>query len=134
MSNPLPRSASVHDALRASGKPVRRLGSAFGGEEILCVETGGESLPPILITAGAHTPEAAGVVAALRLLDELETDRKTYVVPLRDPFGFHDVDHCLSTLLGQPTAVASYDEVVALLRTSGAHLSERDGLAVGLLG
>src|SRR6266852_965435 len=114
MSNPLPTSASVHDALRATGKPVRRLGSAFGGEEILCVETGGESLPPILITAGAHTPEAAGVVAALRLLDELETDRKTYVIPLRDPFGFNNFDYCLSALLGRPTTVASHAETVAL--------------------
>jgi hypothetical protein len=132
--NPLPTSASVHDILRASGKPVRRLGPAFGGEEVLCVETGGTRLPPILITAGAHTPEAAGVVAALRLLDELETDRKTYVVPLRDPFGFNDFDHCLSTLVGRPTTVASHAEIVALLGRVGEILWDRDDFAIGLVG
>ncbi|HEY8884524.1 MAG TPA: hypothetical protein VIO35_04365 [Chloroflexota bacterium] len=49
LPNPLPTSASVHKVLRRSGKPVRRLGPAFGGEEVLCVETGGTRLPPILI-------------------------------------------------------------------------------------
>lgn len=94
MSDPLPTRASVHEVLRGSGKPVRRLGPAFGGEEILCGETGGERLPSILITAGCHTPEAAGVVAALRLPDGLQTDLKTCVIPLRDPFGFNDFDAC----------------------------------------
>jgi hypothetical protein len=134
MPQPFPTSASVHEALRQSSKPIRRLGSAFGDEEILCAETGGERLPPILITAGAHTPEAAGVVAALRLLDEVKTDRKTYVVPLRDPFGFNDFDHCLTTLLGQPTSVASHAETVALLRRDGHVLWDHDDLAVGLIG
>jgi hypothetical protein len=129
-----PTSTSVHAAIRSSGKPVRRLGTTFGGEEVLCFETGGERLPPILITAGAHTPEAAGVVAALRLLEELETDRKTYIVPLRDPFGFNDFDYCLSYLLGRPTAVASHAETVDLVRRSGELLWDRDSLAIGLLG
>lgn len=134
MSHPLPTSASVHEVLRRSGKPVRRLGSAFGGEEVLYAQTGGERLPPILITAGCHTPEAAGVVATLRLLDELQTDRKTYVIPLRDPFGFNDFDHCLSALLGRPAVVASHAETVALLRPDGALIWDRRDLAIGLLG
>jgi hypothetical protein len=134
VSNPLPTSASVRDVLRRSGKPVRRLGPAFGGEEILCAETGGERLPPILITAGCHTPEVAGVMAALRLLDELQTGRKTYVIPLRDPFGFNDFDHCLSALLGRPVTVGSHAETVALLRRIGAAILDRDELAIGLLG
>src|SRR5213079_1931195 len=132
--NPLPTSAIVHEAMRRVERPLCGLGPAFGGEEVLCAETGGERLPPILITAGCHTPEAAGVVAALRLLDELQTDRKTYVIPLRDPFGFNDFDHCLSALLGRPATVASHAETVALLRRDGALVWDRRGLAVGLIG
>jgi hypothetical protein len=133
VSQPLPTSASVHEVLRKSGKSVGRLGPAFGGEEVLCVETGGERLPPILITAGCHTPEVAGVVAALRLLEELQTDRKTYVIPLRDPFGFNDFDHCLSALLGRPATVASHAEIVALLRQDGTPIWDRHELAIGFL-
>jgi hypothetical protein len=134
VSLPFPTSASVHDAIRGSGKPAWRLGSAFGSEGILCVRTGGEHLPPILITSGAHTPEAAGVVAALRLLSELGTDRATYVVPLRDPFGFNDFDHCLSVLVGEPTRVTSHADVVSVLQSKGTLLWNRDDLAIGRLG
>jgi hypothetical protein len=114
--------------------PVRVLGTAFGGEEIRCVETGGERLPPILITAGTHTPEAAGIVAALRLLEEVRTDRKTYIIPLRDPFGFNDFDHCLSTLLTRPVHVDSHPEVVELLRRDGTIVVDREDFCIGLLG
>jgi hypothetical protein len=134
MSNVLPTSASVHQAIRWSGKPVRQLGPAFGGEEILVAETGGERLPPILITAGCHTPEVAGVVAALRLLDELRTDRKTYVIPLRDPFGFNDFEHCLSALVGWPVTVESHADTVALLRRDAAVIWDQNELAIGLVG
>ncbi|MGH2457593.1 MAG: hypothetical protein ACRDIY_01860 [Chloroflexota bacterium] len=134
MDDPFPSSASVNEALRRGGKRVWSLGKVFGGEEILCAEAGGEKRPAILVTAGAHSPEAAGVVASLRILDELSTSHKVYVIPMRDPFGFNCFDHCLSALLGRPVVVRSHQDVVARLRQDAEIVWDGGELVVGLIG
>lgn len=129
-----PDSESVYDALRRSGKPVRWLGETIFGEEILCAETGGDALPAVLTTAGCHATETAGVIGALRLLVELKTRHKVYVVPLRDPFGFNDFSHCLSALLRRAVSVATYADAMRELRSGGRVVREERDLWLGLVG
>jgi hypothetical protein len=120
--HPFPSSQSVYEALEASGKPLRILGTTLGGDRVVCAETGGERLPPIVVTAGSHSPEVAGVTAALRLVNELRSSHKTYVIPMRDPFGFNTFDHCLSGILGRPVTVETHAATVALLERFGTVL------------
>jgi hypothetical protein len=121
-SHPFPSSQSVYEALEASGRRLRTLGTTLGGERVVCAETGGERLPPILVTAGSHSPEVSGVTAALRLVNELRSSHKTYVIPMRDPFGFNNFDHCLSAILGRPVQVGSHAAIVAELGRHGTVL------------
>jgi hypothetical protein len=133
-SLPFPSSQRVYEALRASGKQLRTLGTTRDGERVVCAETGGQRLPPILVTAGSHSPEVAGVTAALRLLDELRTSHKTYVIPMRDPFGFNNFDHCLSAILGRRVAVESHAATVVLLEQHGTMLLQDEVFCLALIG
>lgn len=126
-------SKSVKAALTASGKRVFSLGKALGGEEILCAEAGGEERPAILITAGAHSPEVAGVIAALRLLTELRARRKTYVIPMRDPFGFNDFSHCLGVLARRTFSIRRNSEAVNALEQCGTVLWQEEGFCLALV-
>lgn len=121
-------------ALEAVGLPLRRLGPAFGGEEILCAQVGGRRQPAIVITAGSHSPEVAGVHAAVRLIAELETEHATYVVATRDPFGFNTFDHCLGVLLDRPVSVASHAEAVATLESHGRVIWTEEGFCLAFAG
>ena len=63
------------------------LGTAVDGSPIVAVKGGGTKLPPIFLSAGAHSTEQAGVCAAVDLLDELVTEHELWVLPCRDPIG-----------------------------------------------
>ncbi|MCC6310064.1 MAG: hypothetical protein IT345_04015 [Trueperaceae bacterium] len=74
--------------LEGRGLRVGKLGENFAQQPLLCVQTGGGSAKPIVVTAGAHAGEPAGVLAALQLLVEHDFQAPTYFVPLRDPFAW----------------------------------------------
>lgn len=130
----LPSSSTVNEILRTSGKPLRSLGHGIFDEEILCAQLGGDRLPAILITAGAHTPEAAGVFAALRLLEEVKTNHRAYIVPMRDPFGFNDFSHCMSRLVGREVRIETHQEAVAVLESSATIIWREPRLLIGNIG
>lgn len=115
LPNPNLSTAEVLDALQASGKPLRKWGEALDGTPLLSVRCGGDKQPAIFITAGAHCTETAGVHAALNLLHMLETEHEVYVLPLRDPFGFSGVNHCLSFAAGRPVEVSNHQEALDYL-------------------
>ena len=52
------------EAVRKTGRPSRALGHTVDGSPLVCVRSGGEREPAILITAGSHSTEHAGVAAA----------------------------------------------------------------------
>jgi hypothetical protein len=124
--NPNLSAGDVLTALRASGKPLHEWGRAIDGTPLLAASTGGDKLPAIFLTAGSHAPETAGVHAALNLLDGLETEHTTYVLPLRDPLGFSGVNGCLSFAAGHPVAVTDYDAALTFLNEVG-NLLWREG-------
>lgn len=106
------------------------------GLEIVCVRAGGDKEPPILITAGSHAGEPAGVLAALSLINRLETDHAAYIVPLRDPFAWGGFIRCLEFALGEKVAIESHQDAEECLAERGTVLrSEADGsLIVSLVG
>lgn len=116
------------------------LGTAIDGSHIVAVKAGGTKLPPIFLSAGAHSTEQAGVCAAVDLLDELQCDHELWVLPCRDPIGLTGYRHALH--LGLPfelePAVDTMEGVAELLRQRGTVLVDEpdtpDQLLVALLG
>jgi hypothetical protein len=107
---------NVYSALKSAGKPITEWGRAIDGTPMLGAKTGGDKLPAIFITAGAHCTETAGVHSALNLLGLLDTDHEVHVLPLRDPLGFGGVDRCLSFASGQSVSVPDTDACLAYLK------------------
>ena len=75
--------------LRRSGHAMQALGAAPDGSQLVAVRCGGDKLPAILVTAGSHATEHAGVSAAVELIQALQTEHQVYVVPTRDPIGLN---------------------------------------------
>jgi hypothetical protein len=138
MKVPLPdpnlTTPDVLETMRASGRPLHRWGRAVDGEPILSVRAGGDRQPPIFVTAGAHAHEPAGVHAALALLRALDTEHEVHILPLRDPFGFAGVNHCLSVAAGERVHVSSHLEALDYLRAHAIPLASSGELALFRLG
>ncbi len=109
-----------HDALMAhlaaTGKTVQTLATLPFGREIVAIQTGGDRLPAIVLTAGAHATEVEGTLAALRLIDTLETEHVTYIVPTRDPLGTEGYGATLRRAAGTDEPLNTGETVGALLR------------------
>lgn len=112
------------------------------GFPIVVFRVGGNEEPPALVTAGAAGVEAAGVYAALELVLKVDVERTVYVLPSRDPTGFHSASYVLSRILGEEARVETPTDIKELLTNAGAEvlLDTRDiflalfkgvGLAIG---
>ncbi len=122
------------DVVASSGKETRTLGYAPGGRPIVAVRMGGNKQPAVLITAGAHATEHAGVCAAVELIESLETDHEVWIIPTRDPVGVDGFDAALSLSFDHTEAVGTADEAKAVLATEGDVIHETHDLTVGLIG
>ena len=117
------------------GHKPRVLGHTPDHEPLVVIEGGGDKLPPILISAGAHSTEQAGVSAAVELADELQTEHRVYILPCRDPMGMNGFNHVLSLGLGGVLPeLSTVDEAAALLREKGEVLWDKGGRLLALLG
>lgn len=135
-ANAYPTSESILDAIRQSGKQYEILAHTIYDLPIPCVRTGGDKLPAILITAGAHAGEPAGVLGALDLMENLKTEHATYIVPLRDPFAWNGYARCLEYALGEPVEIKSHEDVEALLTKKGrvVHSEPENNLLISFVG
>ena len=124
----------VLETLRLSGKPLQEWGRAIDGTALISARTGCVKQPCIFITAGAHCTETAGVHGALNLLELLETEYEVHVLPLRDPFGFAGVNHCLSFAAQELTHISSHQEVLEYLLTRAQLLWSEEELRLFQLG
>jgi hypothetical protein len=128
------RYADLLDTLRRQGRTWRTLGHTLDGSPIVAVKCGGEKKPAILVSAGAHSTEHAGVVAAVEVIEQLQTKHEVWVLPTRDPIGLGGFRHALSLGLGQPPAFSSLDDAEALLRSEGEILLDEGGRLIVLIG
>lgn len=123
----------LQDALSRWATAVEVITAGPFGIPVLCAVGGGKQEPPILITAGAHADETSGTHAAVTLLSNLETDRKVYVVPNRDPLGWEGFAVALSR--AADTRIPTSHEVsAALLRSAGDTLYEDGSFIISEVG
>ena len=128
------RYADLLTTLRKRGHTPRVLGFAPDRSPVVAVKAGGGKKPAIFISAGSHSTEHAGVVAAVDLIDELDTKHEVYVLPCRDPMGLSGYQHVLSLSLGKEPAVDSVEDVESLLREKGEVLYDSDSRLLVLIG
>lgn len=121
------RYADLLETLKQRGHRPRVLGYAPDRSPVVAVQTGGKKKPAIFISAGSHSTEHAGVVAAVDLIDQLDTEHEVHVLPCRDPIGLSGFRHALGLSLGSEPAIDSVAEVEALLRDKGEILYDHDG-------
>jgi len=124
----------VLEELRGSGKELYEWGSAEDGTPLLAARSGGEKQPAIFLTAGSHSPETAGVHAALNLLRGLKTEHEVHVLPLRDPVGFAGVNHCLSLAAGHQVTVPDHSSALDYLKTHATLVWDEEGMYLFKLG
>ncbi|MDP6777642.1 MAG: hypothetical protein QGI83_12850 [Candidatus Latescibacteria bacterium] len=126
--------AELIQRIRDGGHEPRILGCAPDGSPIISVRVGGDREPAIFISAGSHSTEHAGVSAAVELIDTLDTEHRTYILPCRDPIGLNGYRYALSLGLGQEPDLESIDDLSAFLRDHGEVLHEEDDLLVAIIG
>ena len=131
---PFGRYADLLDTLRKRGHTLRTLGFAPDKSPIVGVKTGGTKKPAIFISAGAHSTEHAGVVAAVELIDRLQTKHEVWVIPTRDPIGLNGYRYALSLGLGELPQVESLADADALLRKRGEVLFDEGETLLVLMG
>lgn len=126
----------IADWLEQQGRRVDALGDNFARQPLLCVQSGKGSGRPIVVTAGAHAGEPAGVLAALQLLTEHEFEVPTYFVPLRDPFAWQGFGGALKYALPALDLPGELDHatVRTILRESSAWQLEYGDLLVAEIG
>lgn len=118
--------AELLASVEERGHGYHTIGHAPDGSPLVVIEAGGDVEPPILVTAGAHATEHAGVRAAVELLDELETDRRVLVVPTRDPVGLNGYEYAVETAVDEPISFDSFSGLADVLRSHGDVVFEGD--------
>lgn len=126
--------ADLLAAVEGIGKPTRTIGYAPGGRPIVAVEAGGDREPAILVTAGAHATEHAGVCAAAALADSLETDRRVVVIPTRDPVGIDGFDPAVALACDRTPSIDDPAAAQEMLAATGERIHEDEMFTVGLIG
>ena len=120
--------------LYARGTPHSELGLSPDGSPIVAFRTGGDKLPAILISAGSHSTEQAGVSAAVALHDSLETEHQVFIIPSRDPMGMNGLRYVLSQAIPGCPDVDSPEDLKDLLRDRGQVVLEEEDDFVAQVG
>lgn len=118
------------DALKL---PRRLLGRTLFDLPIYAYRVGDNTGTKIMVTAGAHAEEVAGVVTAYNLAQNHPSGWQGWIVPCRDPLGWDGFRRSLARAVGEDIPVHNHREVVAVLRRHG-EVWEAAGAVVGLVG
>jgi hypothetical protein len=116
--------AQIGKFMKKVGADVQILGTSSFDEPIWLAKTGGTKQPAIVITAGSHADEVAGVFAALHFVQSLASDHAIYIVPCRDPNGWNGFSATLQRVRPGTPAVTSHVEAAAELRTADVYFDD----------
>lgn len=95
----------------------------------------GSDLPLVLVTAGAHAEEAAGVITAWRLAQDPGYTGRMAFVPCRDPLGWDGISRTLGRLVGEADLdLQNHRHAVQVYRHYGEVIYDRDGMVIALVG
>ncbi|CAN0454882.1 unnamed protein product, partial [Phaeothamnion confervicola] len=107
--------ADLAAAMRSAGGTVEPLGITAFDEPIWMGRFGGDRGAPIVITAGSHADEVAGVFAAIDLAESLQSDHPIYIIPARDPLGWNGFAHTLQRADPSAPLVTTHEDARTVL-------------------
>ena len=114
---------------------VEVIAETEGGNIIQAVRLGGDRKPPILLKAGNHSSEIAGIQALLTMVSEgFNSPFETYLIPCGDPFGFGGYSHALSHAGGRAVTVKSDEDCWDTLNRMGEKVYGGDHFALFRVG
>ncbi len=125
---------SLLKTIRSRGHQFQIIGAAPDRSPLALIKSGGNKKPAIVISAGAHATEHAGVIAAVELIDRLETEHQVWIVPTRDPVGLSGFRHALGLGLGQMPSIETVNDAERLMRDKGEILFDRDDTLIVRIG
>ncbi|MFN4260925.1 MAG: hypothetical protein ACK4RK_16655 [Gemmataceae bacterium] len=129
-ARPFRHYADLLRTIERRGHRLRVLGYAPDKSPIVVVQAGGDKKPAIFISAGSHSTEHAGVVAAVELIDQLRTKHQVYVIPCRDPIGLNGFRYAMSLSLGTEPDLTTLAQAEELLRDKGDVLHDTGGTLI----
>lgn len=103
----------------------RTIGTGYSGSSLIAIEQPGQG-QPVLITAGSHACEPAGIAAALWLAKNWRWPFPLSVVALRDPFGCGSYADLLGAALDKPVQFCSYPELQTILLQNAKRVLAHD--------
>jgi hypothetical protein len=104
---------------------VELLVETEGGNPIQVVELGGDREPAILLKAGNHASEIAGIHALLTLLVErFDSPFKVYVIPCGNPFDFGGYRYALKYASGEVLDIRTDSDCLEALQRLGHKVFE----------
>jgi len=90
---------------------------------------------PVLVAAGAHAEEAAGVITAWRLAQLPDFSGRMIFVPCRDPLGWDGISRTLGRLIGvEGLELQDHRHAVQVYRHYGEVVFDRAGMVIALIG
>jgi hypothetical protein len=116
--------AEIGASMKNAGADVQILGTSSFDEPIWLAKIGGDKQPAIVITAGSHADEVAGVFAALHFVQSLASDHTIYIVPCRDPNGWNGYSATLQRARPGAPAVSLHPEAAAELRRADVYFDD----------
>jgi hypothetical protein len=131
---PFTNYSEVLATLKRRAREVRVLGCAPDQSPIVAVRCGGDKLPAIMISGGAHSTEHAGAFATVEVIERLKTKHVVWVVPARDPIGLSGFRHALGLGLGKPAQLETIESLPDFLRKNGEVLVDADGTLLVMIG
>lgn len=122
----------VIDWFDTLGLPRRQLGTTLFDTPIYAYRAG-HTGPKVMVTAGAHAEEAAGVAVAMQIAAAFPAGLQGWIVPCRDPLGWDGFRRTLAKAVGRPVDVRCHADVMAVLKSAGP-VYEAEGAVVGVVG
>jgi len=124
--------AELVDLLLLGGfQRVTASSDSQSGLQLLWNRVGEDHRPPILLTAGSHADEPAGVLALLELSRFLcSVDYPIYVVPVRDPEAYDGFTTRLAALVEVGPGIRDHDDAVEALEQHGDLILRHEDLVI----
>jgi len=91
----------------------------------------GEERPNIMITAGVHGDEPAGVIAAIKAAEALPVSANLYVLFCRDPAGYSSLEHIFSRMFEEDIKITNYNDLDMICANYGELIKLGD-LRIGI--
>jgi hypothetical protein len=124
--------ATARKQLQQAGFSIRSLAPLPFGQDIFAATRRGTSSKSILVAAGSHADEIAGVLAAVEVALAYDGPHTVHCIPFRDPLGWQGFNYIVSRdlALDGPPRLQTHEEARSFLHSYATPLFDDRDLIV----